>query len=166
MIDRISVWLGVLAAVLLFLTGAFLTYEVVMRYVFRAPTSWAQEVSEMFLLWGVFLALGRTVKFRENISIEVLYDRLQPGAQRGVDVVALAFVTVFFAFCAKYGFDLAWESFSRGTTTGTMVDIPIWIEEAAIPVGCGWAAIQAAAETLRALTGRGWAAMTHQGKDI
>jgi TRAP-type C4-dicarboxylate transport system permease small subunit len=165
-IDRISLALGIVAAIMLFLTGAFLTYEVVMRYVFRAPTSWAQEVSEIFLLWGVFLALGRIVKLRENISIEVVYDRLPAGGQRFVDVVALTIVALFFAFCAKYGFDLAWESLEKGTTTGTMVDIPSWIEEAAIPVGCGWAAIQSVVEVIRALTGRGWDAMTHQGKDI
>jgi TRAP-type C4-dicarboxylate transport system permease small subunit len=166
LVDRISLALGIVAAVMLLLTGAFLTYEVVMRYLFRAPTSWAQEVSEIFLLWGVFLALGRTVKLRENISIEVLYDRVGPAMQRGIDVLALGIVALFFAFCAKYGFDLAWESFERGTTTGTMVDIPSWIEEAAIPVGCGWAAIQASVEVVRALTGKGWDALTHQGKDI
>jgi C4-dicarboxylate transporter, DctQ subunit len=165
-IDRISLWLGYFAAFLLLMTGVFLTWEVLGRYVFNAPTKWASELSELCLLWGVFLGLGRTVQFRENITIEVLYDRLKPGMQRYVDLAALLFVLVFFVFVARYGFELAWDSVKAGTTTGTMVDIPSWWEEAAVPVGCTWAAIQTVVEIVRAATGRGWSAMVGHGKDV
>ena len=120
----------------------------------------------MLLLWGVFLALGRTVLKRENITIEVLYDRLSPTAQRRIDLAAMSFVLLFFLFAARYGFELAHDSFVKGTTTGTMVDVPSWYEEAAVPVGCGWAAVQTAVEIVKALTGRGWQALAHHGKDI
>lgn len=165
-IDRISQWLGNLAAVLLLLTGIFLSWEVLGRYVFNAPTKWASELSELFLLWGVFLGLARTVHHRENITIEVLYDRLQPRTQRAIDLAALTFVLVFFLFTARYGFELAWDSVKAGTTTGTMVDIPSWWEEGAVPVGCLWAAVQTTVEIIRAATDRGWSAMTGHGHDI
>lgn len=165
-VDRISDALGIVGAVLIFLTGVFLTYEVTARYIFMAPTTWAQEVSELFLLWGVFIALGRIVHRRENISIEVVYDRLSARQQRMLDLVSLIFCLMFFVFIAKYGFDLARDSFESGRTTGTMVDIPSWWEEAAVPVGCAWAAVQTLVELIRAATGRDWSAMAHQGKDI
>ena len=165
-IDKISVKLGILAAVLLFMTGVFLTYEVVARYALNLPTKWASELAELFLLWGVFLGLARTVHFRENITIEVAYDRLAPSKQRLVDLLSLTFVLLFFIFVARYGFELAWDSVKRGTTTGTMVDIPSWWEEAAVPVGCSWAAIQTLVEIVRAATGRGWTAMVGHGKDV
>ncbi len=165
-VDRISIFLGYVAAVLLFLTGAFLIWEVGGRYFFNAPTKWASELSEICLLWGVFLGLGRTLHFRENITIEVVYDRLAPNWQRTLDVLSLAFVFVFFVFVARYGFELAWDSVKAGTTTGTMVDIPSWWEEAAVPVGCTWAAVQTLVEIVRSVTGRGWVAMVGHGKDI
>jgi C4-dicarboxylate transporter, DctQ subunit len=165
-IDRISVKLGYVAAVLLFLTGVFLTWEVLARYLLNMPTKWASELSEFCLLWGVFLGLGRTIHFRENITIEVAYDRLSPPKQRFVDLLSLTFVLLFFIFVARYGFELAWDSVKRGTTTGTMVDIPSWWEEAAVPVGCTWAAIQTLVEIMRAATGRGWTAMVGHGKDV
>ena len=70
-IDRISQWLGNLAAVLLLLTGIFLSWEVLGRYVFNAPTKWASELSELFLLWGVFLGLARTGSTAHHSSGEI-----------------------------------------------------------------------------------------------
>ena len=164
-IDRISDALGLVGAVLMFLTGVFLTYEVTGRYVFRAPTSWAQEVSEMCLLWGVFLMLGMLIRGRKNIAIDILYARLGPTAQRALDVVALSFVLVFLVITVRAGFELAHDSLMRGTTTGTMVDIPSYWEESAVPFGCAWGGVQTVVEIIRAITGRGWAPMLHAGAE-
>ena len=54
--DAISDWLGILAAWLFFMTGVFLTFEVGSRYLFNAPTVWVEEVSQLLLIAGVYLA--------------------------------------------------------------------------------------------------------------
>ena len=58
LISLISSWLARLAAWLFVATGAMLTFEVVARYVFSAPTIWAAEVSQLFMMIGVFIALS------------------------------------------------------------------------------------------------------------
>jgi TRAP-type C4-dicarboxylate transport system permease small subunit len=141
----------------MFLTGVFLTYEVTARYVLRAPTTWAQEVSELFLLWGVFLMLGYLIHARKNIAIDVLYAKVPRAIQRALDVVSLAFVLAFLVLTVQAGSEMVIDSIARGTTTGTMVDIPIFWEEAAVPAGCAWAAVQTAVEIVRAVSGRDWA---------
>jgi TRAP-type C4-dicarboxylate transport system permease small subunit len=141
---------------MMFMTGVFLTYEVTARYVLHAPTTWAQEVSELFLLWGVFLMLGWLIHGRKNIAIDVIYAKLPRGAQRALDILSLAFVFIFLALTVQAGTETVIDSIARGTTTGTMVDIPIFWEEAAVPFGCAWAAVQTAVEFFRAVTGRDW----------
>ncbi len=42
-IDRLSDLLGYLAADIFFLIGLMITFEVVSRYVFLAPTTWAEK---------------------------------------------------------------------------------------------------------------------------
>ena len=112
------------------------------------------------------LGLARTIHFRESITIEVLYDRLAPGRQRLVDMISLLFVLIFLVFIARYGLELAWDSIKAGTTTGTMMDIPSWWEESAVPIGFAWAAIQTVVEIVRAATGRGWEALAGKGHDV
>lgn len=164
-IDRISDALGLIGAVLMFLTGVFLTYEVTARYLFRAPTTWAQEVSELCLLWGVFIMLAMLIRKRQNIAIDVVYAKLGRSAQRALDLIALVFVLVFLVLTVRSGMEMAMDSIARGTTTGTMVDIPIYWEELAVPLGCAWAAVQTVVEIIRAATGRGWEPMLHAGAE-
>lgn len=164
-IDRISDALALVGAVLMFLTGAFLTYEVAGRYVFNAPTTWAQEVSETCLLWGVFLSIGAMIHHRHNISIDIVFAGLSRNRQRAMETVALLFVLAFLVLVVKAGAEIAWDSVTRGTTTGTMVDIPSYYEEAAVPIGCAWAAVQTIVELIRAITGRGWEPHLHAGAE-
>jgi TRAP-type C4-dicarboxylate transport system permease small subunit len=131
LIERVSQALGLIGAVLMFLTGVFLTYEVTARYVLRAPTTWAQEISELCLLWGVFLMLGYLIHARKNIAIDVVYAKAPRAIQRVLDVVSLAFVLVFLVITVQAGSEMVIDSITRGTTTGTMVDIPIFWEEPA-----------------------------------
>jgi C4-dicarboxylate transporter DctQ subunit len=165
-VDRISDGLALVAAILMVLTGVFLTWEVAGRYLFQAPTTWAQEVSELCLLWAVFLAIAAMIRRRQNIAIDVLFAAVPRPAQRVMDVVALVFILVFLVLTARSGFEIAWESYWRGSTTGTMVDIPIFWEEAAVPVGCAWAAWQPLSVGGRPTPPRDWSPHLNEAPDV
>lgn len=165
LIDRLNDFCGLVAALLLFLSGGALTYEVVARYVFVAPTTWAQELSEFALVWGVFLALGRLILRRQDIAIDMLYARLSSTSQRVSDVVALTFCGVFFAIAGWYGATIAWESYVRGVTTATMLDLPKWWAEAAIPAGSLLAFAQCLVEVVRAASSTDWSPRLGEGHE-
>lgn len=152
-IDRLSDGFGRLAAWLFFGTGAMITYEVIARYLFNAPTIWAAEISQLFLLWGTFLAMARPLHRGEHIRITVVTGLLGQGARRVGEIVSMAFVTVFAAAVSWYGFDIAYDSFVTGRSTGTMLNIPNWWGEAVIPAGFGLLAAQGAVDLARLLGG-------------
>lgn len=128
---------GQIAAWLFVIAGAALTYEVVARYVFQSPTIWAAEISELLLIWGVYLAMPRTLSYGENISIDILYLHLPAPLKRVAGVCTLIFIAAFCAVVFFYGADIAWHSFTRGGRTGTMLNLPRWWIELAVPVGFG-----------------------------
>ena len=72
LIDSISEFTGKLAAWMFFAIGLFVTYEVVMRYVFTLPTIWVDEVSRILQIWATFLAAAFVLKHRDMILIEVV----------------------------------------------------------------------------------------------
>ena len=150
---RLTDWLGDLSAWLFFATGAMLTWEVLARYVFASPTIWAAEISQMFLIWGMYLALPRTIMRRENISIEVIHELLPAWARKTRDVIALAFMVFFCGVVLWYGWDIAWDSFARGRSTGTMLNIPNWWIEVVIPLGFGLSLLACLAGLLRLALG-------------
>jgi C4-dicarboxylate transporter DctQ subunit len=124
-----------LASALFVFAGIMLTYEVVARYFFTKPTSWAAELSQMCLIWGSLLAMAYLLSKRQHIQVDAVVQLLPAYLVRCVDVVVLVVVGVFAAVVTWYGFEIFYDSFTRGRTTGSLLNIPIWIVELAVPVG-------------------------------
>jgi C4-dicarboxylate transporter DctQ subunit len=148
--ERAAAWL---AACLLALTGGFLTYEVVARYFFDAPTIWAAELSQLCLIWACPIAMAWVLSSRRHIRVTALTALTPMPVRRVLEVVSLAVVLAFSLFVLSYGYDIFFDSFERGRTTGTMLDLPAWLPEAAIPAGFALLALSCVANIWRALSG-------------
>lgn len=144
-----------LAAALFVAAGLMLTYEVAARYFFTRPTIWAAELSQMCLIWGSLLAMAWLLGARRHIQVDALIRLLPPAPRRLVDALAMLAVALFAGFAAWYGFEIFHDSFVRGRTTGSMLNIPLWLTELALPVGFALLLAQALLEIPRALRGRG-----------
>lgn len=158
LINKASEVCGHISAWLLVMTGVALTWEVVARYVFSAPTKWASETSELMLIWAVFLGLGYTIRHNRNIVIDILYERLPDGWKRALDAFANLVLLAFSLIVMWYGFKIAWDSFEVGRTTATIMDFPNWWAESSVPFGFALAGLQCTLEGIKALTGKGWVA--------
>lgn len=153
-IDRVSEMLAGLAAALFVAAGLILAYEVGARYLFTAPTIWAEETARLFLVWGTFGGAAWLVRRRTHIRITLLTDRAPPKLRLVLELVSLAVIVAFALGIAVYGTEIAWNSFARGRTSGSMLDLPRAWSQAAVPAGALLVALQAVCEAIR--TARGW----------
>ena len=152
-IDLANRALAILAAWLLFATGIILTYEVLARYLFNAPTIWVEEVARLLLIWAAFLAMPWLLKGRQHIRITLLLERLGPGGRVLVEGLSLVIVAAFAAGTLWWGWDVARDSLVRGRTTGTLLDIPTWWSQAAVPAGCLLLLLHAISELVKLTRG-------------
>ncbi|MEZ5657971.1 MAG: TRAP transporter small permease [Burkholderiaceae bacterium] len=150
-IERAAAWL---AAVLFVLTGLVLSYEVVARYFFNAPTTWAAELSQLCLIWGGLISMAWVLGARRHIRINALTSRLGNAGRARAEGFSMAVVALFSAIVLWYGSGIAWDSFERGRTSGTMLDLPAWWAEAAVPVGFLMLLVVAVRECARAMRGQ------------
>ena len=148
-VDNGSEWLGHIAAWLFFITGLMIGYEVLARYLFNAPTIWAQELSQLLLLWGTFLGISRALKNNQHIRISALDSFLGDDIKRTLRIFSLVFIAVLCLLTVFYGSEIFWDSFERGRSTGTMMNIPNWWTEIVIPLGFGLLLLQAIVEIIR-----------------
>lgn len=151
--DRLTATLAGLAAWLFVATGAMLVYEVVARYVFTAPTIWAEELSRLGLVWGTYLAAAWLLRERQHIRITLLVERLPVRLRRWAEAFSLAVIAVLCAVATWLGAGIAAESVTRGSTTGSMLNLPMVVTEASIPVGFALLGIQALLEIVRLAAG-------------
>lgn len=142
---------AVIASILFVLAGAMLTYEVIARYFFIKPTNWAAELSQMCLIWGSLLAMAWLLAQRQHIQVDAVVNLLPLRVRRWLDVLVMIIVAVFAAVVMWYGFEIFLDSFVRSRTTGSLLNIPIWIVELAVPVGFFMLLVQSIIEVLKLL---------------
>lgn len=152
LINQLSLWAGLFGAILLAVTGLFLTYEVVARYFFIKPTTWAAEISQLCLIWGCLLAMAWVLTLRQHITVNALTSLLPRTAQKVCVAVSLVGILVFSIVIVFWGWDIFYESWVRGRTTGSLLNLPTWVAELPVPLGFLLLFAQAACE-LKALLG-------------
>ncbi len=152
--ERMTLVFAWLAAWLFALSGAMLSYEVVARYFFLAPTKWAAELSQLCLIYGTLLSMSWLLQNRRHIQINAVTIRLPEAVQRGVAVVTMLILIVFCVYVTAYGWTIFSDSFERGRTTGSLLDLPSWIAELPVPVLFAVLGIQAVIEIWKLLSGQ------------
>ena len=77
---------------------AALTYDLVARNVFGAPTLWALDASRFLLLLLFFFALAPTLEAGSHVSVDVLHHYLGPGPRRVMRIVAHVLLLTYGTF--------------------------------------------------------------------
>jgi TRAP-type C4-dicarboxylate transport system permease small subunit len=123
--DRLSIAISRVAMFVTAFIVVIMFYEVVMRYLFRKPTLWVNEMS-LWLGGVTYLLAGLYVmQQRGHIRIFIIYDMVPRNVQRLFDVLSTLFICVFSAAIIYGGFNEAWEKMMRWETFGTAWDPPI-----------------------------------------
>jgi len=106
---------GIVFAIAILASAAILGLEVVLRYVFNAPTTWAHE-TVIFLNACAFVFGGLYVVARDaHIRVVLIYDTLSTRLKRAFNVwisLACLAATAFFAWAS-------WQSLKRAVWTPT-----------------------------------------------
>ncbi|WP_339952098.1 TRAP transporter small permease [uncultured Albimonas sp.] len=147
-------WLG---ALLFAASGVMLTWEVVARYFFTRPTIWAAELSQLCLIWGVLLSMAWALEARRHIAVDALVSNIPAAARRWTEALAMVCVAAFAGVTTWHGWAIFWDSWARGRTTGSMLDLPTWVAELSVPLGFAMLFAQALAEIAKAFR-TDWAA--------
>lgn len=120
-VERFGAWTSYLFIVVVAITA----YEVLMRYVFAAPTLWAHELA-VALAATCFVIGGPIVhQRRQHITISIVYDRMSPRAQRLARALASLLTLVFCVLLTYAAVKLAVPALRSGETTGTAINWPI-----------------------------------------
>ena len=134
-LNYVTDFAAILAAIGLALIVCSYVYEVITRYVFDSPTAWASDFVSYALCATVFLALPRVTKDKAHVAVTILVD-IAP--EKLADIVHV-FVSVIGFLCLSLA---AWISlqenirqFTRNIETLAIVPIPQWWVSAFITFG-------------------------------
>ena len=152
-IDKLAIWTGRLACWLLLPLVLGLTYEVVARYLFNAPTTWAYDLT--FMLYGSFFMLGAAFALQRkgHVRTDMYYDRWPVRRQAIVDLVCYGAIFLPFLYVLVVtGWGYFWKAFITNETFVSSAWQPItWPFKLSMPLAGVLLFVQGIAEVLRCL---------------
>ena len=104
-VGRIEKIASTIAAVFMFAIMMIVFSDVIMRYVFNRPFSWAYDLISIYLMAGVFfLVLSEAYTSRAHVSVDILQQKFPPAMIRLSEIVTCIVGIVVFSLIAYLGF--------------------------------------------------------------
>ncbi|MGB7305756.1 MAG: TRAP transporter small permease subunit [Burkholderiaceae bacterium] len=152
-IEKITDSVGGIAALVVIPLTLATCYEVMVRYVFGAPTIWAFELG--YTLMGIHFLLGGalTLKHRAHVRIDLIYAQLPVKIRAAIDLTLYAMLVVpaLWFLTARLG-EFAWGAWLSGEQTGQSAwNPPIWPLRFLITASFGLLLLQVVAECLKCI---------------
>jgi TRAP-type mannitol/chloroaromatic compound transport system permease small subunit len=150
-IDELSTWVGKAFAWLILVLTLGVSYEVFMRYVLRAPTTWAFDISyitygAMFLMAGAY-----TLSRNGHVRADVVYRLWSPRTQATMDLILyILFFLPAIAALMYSGWNYADMSVRfREVSIFSPAGVPVFPLKALIPITGFLLFLQGFAEIIR-----------------
>lgn len=94
-VDKVSDWVGYLAASLIFMMVATLLFDALTRNVIRVPVHWAIELTQFTLAAYYFMGGAITLKNNSHVRMDLWYANLSDRAKAKLDLVTV-FCLIFY----------------------------------------------------------------------
>jgi len=134
-----SGYLGILGLAFMVVS---ISYDVVMRYIFYAPTRWALEVNTFLLAFLCIIPAADVLRLGSQIRITVLYDRFRPAMRARLDIMRSAAGLFFCVLMVWKGADMAWKAWLHNDRMSTSLGTPMFIPYLFLPIGFGLLGLQ------------------------
>lgn len=118
----------------IWLISIIVFYDVSMRFLGR-PTLWALEISTYLMIVAAVMASGKAVIEDTHFAVRLLPDALAERGRRILDLIVELVCFGLLLFVCHGFFKLLELSIKLEMTSPTLLQVPLWIPQAAILVG-------------------------------
>jgi TRAP-type C4-dicarboxylate transport system permease small subunit len=127
-----------IAAIFMFAIMIIVFSDVVMRYAFNRPFSWAYDLISLYLMAGIFfLILSEAYASHAHVSVDILQQKFRPAMIRLTEIITCLVGIAVFSLIAYLGFLRAVESFRANDVMAGAIPWPMWPSIGLVPFGAG-----------------------------
>lgn len=163
-IDGFNRILGRSVALVILVLIGLITFEVVMRYVFSAPTAWGGELSTLLFASYVLLGGGYALYKGDHVKMDIFYSKLSDKGRAVVDLVAAPFVLLYCWILFVEGGSMVRDAIESHRTFSTDWAPLMWPWLLILPIAALLLGLQAISNVLRQLISAFGKAPSKKGK--
>lgn len=127
---KIEEWILVICLIVM---GGILVAQILLRYIFHSPISWAEELARYLQIWITFLGMGYAFRKKGHISLDIVLSKLPPMLRCVTEI----FNDVVMIACALLIIISAPEFLLQQNKLSSTLHVPMYLVYAVIPVGFG-----------------------------
>ena len=103
-----------------------ISYDVAMRYIFNAPTTWSFEVNRYMLIMVMFIGGAWTLPAGGHVSVDIAVERVSERKRRILDLItsimAAVYVLIFFVESVAF----TWDAIAHNVKSTEYLAWPLW----------------------------------------
>ncbi len=149
-IDRLSIFLGRVSAVVLVLMTLLILVEIALWSLFQQTTMVSDEYSSYAMATIVFFGAGFCLKDKGHIRITLLLNFLPATLAKGLIFFSTLLSTAFMGYLWWYLYKMCLAAWKYNSMSGTLTRTPLWIPMLLMLVGAVGFFLQLLAELAKA----------------
>ena len=114
-----------IAGIVIAMILAIISYDLVLRNVFNAPTLWALDFSRFLMVFAAFFALAPTLEHGSHVTVDLVEQMMKPRPKRIMQIIALGLVLIFAAFLMWQITRTTIEAFEDNSLFPTVVPVKL-----------------------------------------
>ena len=134
-IDWANDKIGHVLSYCLFILFILIMSEVIMRYIFNAPTIWQGELAQYIFAAYAILCGGFILRTGGHVNVDIIYSHFSEKTKAVCDLITSVLFFFFTGALFIYGGSFALESISYLETSQSAWDVPLWPVKCLIPIG-------------------------------
>ena len=150
-VDGVSRVFGAIAATLVIVLVSLMLYDVVLRYVFNAPTAWGNDLNTWLMGASFVLSIAYAMSTDSHVRVDLLYSRQTRPRIRIFDLIGLALIILPTVGWITLGlFDHFMTAYDSGERSGSGGWNPIvWPFKLVMLIGFAIFTLQIVAEIIK-----------------
>ncbi|HAS73934.1 MAG TPA: TRAP transporter small permease [Clostridiales bacterium UBA8960] len=119
---------------LLVMIACVMMLQIIMRYVFKASLSWAEELTRYCFVWSVFLSISFSIKKGSMLKIDAITSLMPKKMQKVLSILVEIIVFIFLLILLINSKEVITRLIKSGQTSPAM-ELPMYYVYAASIVG-------------------------------
>lgn len=148
-IDKLNSWVAKFFSYVVIVMMVTISYEVMARYLFNAPTDWSGEINQYLLCTMSMLGGGYALLVDQHVRVDIIYRYFSLKQRAVIELSTWWLIIIFCLVLVWKGSGAAFDALVSGKRSMSILEFPLFPSLVMVPIGGGLLLLQALARVLR-----------------
>lgn len=112
-----------------------LSYDVIMRYAFGMPTTWAGEINRYFLVLVMFFGGPWALPAGGHVAVDIVTETLAERKRLRLEIITSGMAVVYMAIFSMEAMKYTWEAIAGKVVSTEYLALPMWPMRSFLVIG-------------------------------